>query len=117
MLPNRSDVFDVAVREGGTTLATSDAEAVIGWLRTTKDETLLAVVNTSAEPVTGYSLGLQDGPLCAEAAATLVGSIGGDPGATVASLTVNATGGFDRWTPLAVLPPRSGYLISLAPAP
>jgi glycosidase len=106
-----------ALREGGTTVLDSDAEPVIGWLRTTADETLLVLVNVGDEPVTGYSIDLAGGPLCGAQAATHVGSVGGDPGATITAPVPNAAGGMDAWTPVAELAPRSGFVISLEPAP
>jgi len=108
---------EVALREGATTVVDSDVEPVIGWLRTTADETLLALVNLSVEPVGSYSLDLAAGPLCGEQAATLVGTIGGDAAAAVQAPDVTEAGGVDGWSPIAELPPRSGYLIRLAAAP
>ncbi len=106
-----------ALREGATTVLDSDAEPVIGWLRTTADATVLALVNVSDQPVDAYTLTLADGPLCGAQAATLLGAVNGDPGTTPAAPDVNAGGGVDAWTPVTALPPRSGFLISLAPAP
>ncbi|MEO5964607.1 MAG: alpha-amylase family glycosyl hydrolase [Candidatus Limnocylindrales bacterium] len=107
----------VALRDGATTVVTSDAEPVIGWLRTIAGETVLAVVNVSDQPVGSYGLTLGEGPLCGPQAATLLGTVGGDAGAAVTAPAVNAGGGVDAWRPVAELAPRSGYLISLAPAP
>jgi alpha-amylase len=107
----------VALREGATTVVDSDVEPVIGWLRTTADQTILALVNVSDEPVDAYALTLGDGPLCGAQTATLIGSVGGDPGATVTPPSVNEDGGVDAWTPIGQLAPRSGYLIALEPAP
>ncbi len=106
-----------ALREGATTIVDSDIEPVIGWLRTTADQTLLALVNVSDEPVDAYALGLGEGPLCGAQTATLVGTVGGDAAAAITPPNVNADGGVDAWTPLAELAPRSGYLIALEPAP
>ncbi|HEY3335784.1 MAG TPA: alpha-amylase family glycosyl hydrolase [Candidatus Limnocylindrales bacterium] len=106
-----------ALRDGGTTLVDSDAEPVIGWLRTTADATILALVNVSDQPVEGYTLTLRDGPFCGPEAATLLGSVNGDPATSVSAPRVNAEGGVDAWTPVATLPPRTGFLVSLAPAP
>jgi alpha-amylase len=108
---------NAALREGGTMPVDGGAEPVIGWLRTTGDQTLLSVVNVSDEPVSAYGLTLDAGPLCGPQAATLLGTVGGDPGSPVSAPTVNAGGGLDAWAPVPVLAPRSGYLLSLAPAP
>ena len=106
-----------ALREGATTVLDSDAEPVIGWLRTTADATVLALVNVSDQPVDAYTLSLADGPLCGAQAATLLGAVNGDPGTPLTPPDVNPAGGVDAWTPVAELPPRSGFLVSLAPAP
>ena len=106
-----------ALRRGATTLVEGGAEPVIAWLRTTADETLLVVVNVSDEPVDAYGLVLDGGPLCGQVTARLVGTIGGDPGATPAAPQVTVAGGLDGYEPLPVLAPRSGYVIALEPAP
>ena len=106
-----------ALRTGATTVLEADAEPVMAWLRTTADETVLVLVNVSDQPVSGYRLSLDEGPLCGAQSATLLGSTNGDPAAAIAVPVVNAGGGVDGWTPVTTLPPRSGYLISLAKAP
>jgi len=106
-----------ALRRGATMLVDGGAEPVIGWLRTTADETLLVMVNVSDEPVATYGLVLDGGPLCGPVTARLVGTIGGDPGATPAAPQVTQDGGLDGYQPLPVLAPRSGYVIALEPVP
>jgi glycosidase len=106
-----------ALGTGATTLLDGGAEPVIGWLRTTADETLLVVVNVSDEPVTSYGLTVDGGPLCGPVGARLVGTTGGDPGASPASPSVTPEGGLDGYVPLPELAPRSGYVIALEPAP
>ena len=106
-----------ALQRGATTLVDGGAEPVIGWLRTTGDETLLVVVNVSDEPVDTYGLALDAGPLCRPVTARLVGTIGGDPGASPAAPRVTVGGGLDGYEPLPVLAPRSGYVIALEPGP
>ena len=106
-----------ALQDGGTMPVDGGAEPVIGWLRTTAKQVLLSVVNVSDEPVSAYGLTLDGGPLCGPMTARLLGTVGGDPGATPAAPTVTAEGGLAAWMPLPVLAPRSGYLIALEPAP
>ncbi len=106
-----------ALRDGATVLVDGGAHPVIGWLRTTSQETLLAVLNVGATAVTDYGLSLDAGPLCGGMTASLVSSVGGDTSATVAAPDVTAAGGFAAWKPLPALAPRSGYLLSLKPAP
>ena len=67
--------------------------------------------------MTGYTVSLGEGPLCGPRAASVVLAVGGEAGAALASPTVNADGGLDPSTPIAELPPRSGYLITLEAAP
>jgi len=110
-----------ALQAGATVPVDGGAEPVIGWLRTAGGQVLLSVVNVSDEPVTGYGLTLDGGPLCGAVSARLVASVGaGGPGADPVAPTppvVTAEGGLDAYAPLPVLPPRSGYLIALEPAP
>jgi glycosidase len=106
-----------ALRRGATTLLDSDAEPVAAWLRTTADATVLAIANLSDAPVSGYALSLAEGPLCGPQAATLLATVGGTPRTNIAPPAVNAAGGVDAWTPVEQLAPRSGYLVSLDPAP
>jgi glycosidase len=102
-----------ALADGATLLVDGGGGPVIGWLRTTTQETLLVVMNLGATPVSEYALKLKDGPLCGTSAAAFAGAVG-DPGTlTVAPPTINATGGFDAYQPLGTLQPRSGYVISL----
>jgi hypothetical protein len=90
-------------------------------LRVAGGQALLSVVNVSGEPVTAYGLALDGGPLCGPVTARLVASVGGfGPGAdpvAPGNPLVTAEGGLDGYAPLPVLPPRSGYLIALEPAP
>jgi alpha-amylase len=106
-----------ALRDGDTVLVDGGAPAVSAWLRTTPAETLLTVVNLSPRPVDAYALKLASGPLCGPLTGSIVGTVGGDPAAAVTIPAVSAGGGLDAWQPLAVLPPRSGYVLALEPAP
>ncbi len=106
-----------ALRRGATTLVEGGAEPVIGWLRTTGEETLLVVVNVSDAPVADYGLALDGGPLCGPVSARLLGTTGGDPGATPVDPRVATDGGLDGYQPLPVLAPRSGYVIALQSVP
>ncbi|HJW23136.1 MAG TPA: alpha-amylase family glycosyl hydrolase [Candidatus Limnocylindrales bacterium] len=105
-----------ALRDGTTTVVDGGSHPVIGWLRTTPDETLLAVVNVSAKPVDAYGLTLAVGPLCGPMTATLLSTVGGDATAAIAPVTVNRGGGLTAYRPVATLAPRSGYLFRLTAA-
>ncbi|HYO41566.1 MAG TPA: alpha-amylase family glycosyl hydrolase [Candidatus Limnocylindrales bacterium] len=117
----RTRAANPALQAGLTLPVDGGAEPVIGWLRTTSGQVLLSVVNVSDAPVTDYGLTLDVGPLCGAVTARLVASVGaGGPGADPVAPTapvVTAEGGLDAYAPLPVLPPRSGYLIALEPAP
>jgi glycosidase len=103
----------VALLGGGTVLVEGGSKPVIGWLRVTDDETLLVVVNVSAEPVTDYALSLDEGPLCGLGAAALVSSVGAAGTPAIAAPDVTSTGGLEGYRPIATLAPRSGYVIRL----
>lgn len=107
---------NVALRRGSTRVVDGGAQPVIGWLRSTSDQTILAVVNVSDRPVETYALSLADGPLCGAQKARLLATVGGDPAAVPATPDVSPAGGLDGYRPLPVLAPRSGYVISLEPA-
>jgi glycosidase len=110
-----------ALRLGAVVPVDGGAEPVIGWLRSAGGQVLLSVVNVSDEAVTEYGLSLEGGPLCGPVTARLVTYVGGfGPGAdpvAPGNPLVTADGGLDGYAPLPVLPPRSGYLIALEPAP
>ena len=117
----RARAANEALQVGATIPVDGGAEPVVGWLRTSGDQVLLSVVNVSDDPVSDYGLALGGGPLCGAVTARLVASVGGggpgaDPVAPIAP-SVSAEGGFEAYAPLPVLPPRSGYLIALEPAP
>jgi alpha-amylase len=99
---------------GATLVVKSTAHSVLGWLRTSADETLLAVVNVGNQPVADYSLSLASGPLCGRLSATIVTAVGMDPSVALVPPTTNAGGGFDAYQPISALAPRSGYLLGLA---
>lgn len=106
-----------ALQHGATLPVDGGAEPVTGWLRVADGETLLAFANVSDEPVTDYALTLDGGPLCGSMTARVVATVGGDPEAVPSPVPITADGGLDRWKPFASLPPRTGYLVALEPAP
>ena len=103
-----------ALTDGATSVVTSTAHSVLGWLRTSADETLLAVVNVGNQPVTDYSLSLETGPFCGPIGASVVTAVGGDPSLAVVPPTASAAGGFDLYQPISALAPKSGVLLRLA---
>jgi glycosidase len=106
-----------ALRRGATSIVEGDAEPVIGWLRSSPGQTLLAVVNVGDEAVSDYGLTLDAGPLCGPTAARVVTAVGEVPTTAPVAPVVTAAGGFDAWRPFPTLGARSGVLLELNPAP
>jgi hypothetical protein len=88
----------------------SDTVAVYSYLRYTAEEKLLVVVNLSPREATRYSLSLPRGPLGGKPKAALLFGQGAP-----AAPALNAAGGFDDYTPLPALAPRSSAIIRLGP--
>ncbi|MCL4262131.1 MAG: DUF3459 domain-containing protein [Anaerolineae bacterium] len=99
-----------ALRGGDWLEVESDPAWVYAFLRTTANETLLVVINMSDEAIAEYTLHLESGPLAADATAVLLFGEG-----DVTSPTVNTSGGFTNYVPLAELPPFSTFVIDLTP--
>jgi alpha-amylase len=104
------------VLRDGATITVRGTGGVAGWLRSDAAGTMLAIVNVTDQPITDYELSVAAGPVCGRLAGRVVASVNADGSATVAAPTTNAQGGFGAYRPLAQLPPRSGFLISLEPA-
>ena len=99
-----------ALRIGDWLPVDSGSRRVYAYLRHHGDETLLMLLNLHSEPVSDYSLKLDEGPLTGGVTATLL--LGdGTPGAPL----VNGAGGFEEYMPFETLPPKAGYVIQLAP--
>jgi hypothetical protein len=98
-----------ALQWGDYAVVESDARAVYSFLRYTDDQTFLVLINLSDEPVEGYTLTLETGMLAGITGASVVF---GDGEAVVP--TVNASGGFDEYVPMTVLPAFSTTIIELS---
>ena len=99
-----------ALRIGKTYVADSKSNKIISYLRASKDETLLVIINIDDAPVSGYDLELSLGPLSGQYnAASLLDN------STINPLTSNAKGGFNAYNPLNELPPYSVTVIQLTP--
>ena len=97
-----------ALRVGKTYVTDSSSNKVIAYLRVSKEETLLVIINIDDNPVSGYDLGLSLGPLSGQYNGTsLLGS------STINPLTANAKGGLDAYNPLDELPAYSVTIIQL----
>jgi glycosidase len=98
-----------ALSTGTWTPVTSDASSVVASLRVAPTETALVVTNVSTDPVSP-SLSLASGPLCGRP------SVSGADGETIATApTITASGGFDGYRPVAMLPPQSTLVILIGP--
>jgi glycosidase len=98
------------LRVGKTYMAESNSSKLLAYLRASKDETLLIVINIDDTPVSNSELKLSIGSLSGKYnAASLLDD------STISSLTANATGGFDSYTPLEEIPPYGVIVIQLTP--
>jgi len=99
-----------ALRIGRTYVAESNSNKLVSYLRASREETVLVVINLDDAPVTDYQLEVGAGPLSGNyAAASLLDD------STISSLQANDKGGFDAYTPLAEIPPYTVMIIELTP--
>jgi glycosidase len=96
-----------ALSVGTWTPVASDQPSVVAALRVASTETALVVTNLSTKPVSP-TLSLASGPLCGRP--EVFGAWGQSIHAPPAS---TATGGFDGYRPVAMLPPQSTLVILL----
>lgn len=100
-----------ALRIGDWAQVATGAGSVYAYLRHSDDEVILVLLNLVSEPISDYSLELEEGPLVQRLEATLL--LGeGEPAAP----TVNDAGGFSDYKPLDTLPGQSSILIQFAPS-
>lgn len=104
----RARAEHVALRVGDLAVVTADNPAVYSILRSTAQETVLVVINLSADPVTGYHLKLATGPLAGSYQAAPILGVG-----PYADLTANAQGGFDSYQPVPTLEAGSRLILQL----
>jgi glycosidase len=97
-----------ALRIGETFIAESNSNKLVAYLRASKGEILLTVVNIDDSPVTDSQLELSVGPLAGNYKGI---SLLDD--STASSLQSNAKGGFDAYTPLPEIPPYGVIVIQL----
>jgi alpha-amylase len=99
-----------ALRVGKTFVAESKSNKLVAYLRASKDEILLTVINIDDSPVTDPQIELTVGPLSGNyKVVSLLDN------STVGPLKSNAKGGFDTYTPLPEIPPYGGIVIQLTP--
>ena len=91
-------------------MAESNSNKLVSYLRASREETVLVVINLDDAPVTDYQLEVGAGPLSGNyAAASLLDD------STISSLQANEKGGFDVYVPLAEIPPYAVMIIELTP--
>ena len=97
-----------ALRVGDYYGVRSDSTSLLSFLRVSQEETLLVVINVSENPVSGYTLNLNQGPLSARYRAALLFGEGRPSG-----LSANSSGGFNNYQPLAEIPANGTVIIQL----
>jgi glycosidase len=84
--------------------------AVFASLRTSREDTVLVLTNLSSEPVTDYSLELEQGPLSGEYVIVPILYDG-----EFLSPTITDQGGFQSYQPLPEIPPYGRFILQLQP--
>jgi glycosidase len=98
-----------ALRYGDLTFVEASERPIYSFIRHTGDETLLVVINLNFREIEDYELSLEAFSLDDSISATLLLGDG-----EFSAPTVNAEGGFDAYTPIDLLPPRSSFIIALS---
>lgn len=99
-----------AIGYGDTYLIEADNSAVYSLIRHIQGENILVLVNLSGEPVTDYSLTLEEGPLHGNY--ELLPLYGSEP---FANISANPQGGFGAYQPNPTLPSNGRYIYKLQP--
>jgi alpha-amylase len=99
-----------ALRVGKTFVVESNSSRLLGYLRASKGETLLILINLDDAPITDYDIDLSTGPLSGNYnAASLLDD------STIDAIQANDSGGFEAYTPLAEIAPYQVIVIQLTP--
>ncbi len=94
-----------ALRRGGLTAVDSSLGSIYAFLRHDAEQTLLVVINLGDEQAVDYTLTLDESELQLSVPSLVFGN------SDLAEPTINASGGFDAYTPLPVLDPHSLIVI------
>lgn len=97
-----------ALQTGALVPLASSSSRVYAFMRQTTQETLIVIFNFHNEPVDNYHLSLESGSLADITTAEMLYGSG-----TPSAPTLNDTGGFADYVPLAALPPRSVTIFAL----
>jgi alpha-amylase len=95
-----------AFRVGDFYSIRSDNFSILSYLRTSKEETLLVMINLSEEPVSGFNLSLNEGPLSGSYRLYPILGEG-----TLPDLNSNTNGGFDSYQPNIEIPANGLVII------
>jgi len=98
----------VALRIGDYYIVRSDNFSVMPFLRVSKDESLLVLINMSDKAVSGFTLTLSQGPLKGSYHAYMVYGEG-----KLNGVAANVDGGFDKYQPIAEIPANGLVIIQL----
>jgi glycosidase len=99
-----------ALRVGRMYQAETDSNKLVAYLRASKDEIILTVVNLDDQPVTDTELALTSGPLSGKyAVKSLLDN------SVVNTLAANGSGGFDAYNPVDQIPAYGVIVIQLMP--
>jgi alpha-amylase len=96
------------LRVGSYTLVNSASSKVLAFLRQSKDETVLVIINLGKDPLTDYALSLSAGPLSGKY--RLVPLLGEGK---FTSPVINERGGFKDYLPLPELPANARIILQL----
>lgn len=105
-----------ALRIGDYIPVEADNRAILSFLRVSKGEILLVIVNLDREPVSDFSLSLASGPLSGDyQAAALLRPSTLSSQEKIAAPAVHSQGGFDIYQPVSEFPAYSSLIIQLQP--
>ena len=93
---------------GDTYVAKSDSRKLLSYLRASDEEAVLVLINMDDQPVSSYDINLDTGPLSGNYTVT---SLMDD--STYSPLQANTRGGFDKYVPVAEIPPYSVIILQL----
>jgi alpha-amylase len=98
----------VALRIGDYYLVRTDNLSILPFLRVSKDETVLVLINMGEQLASGFSLSLNQGPLKGSYHAYLLYGLG-----KLEDVSANSNGGFDKYRPIAEIPANGIVIIQL----
>jgi alpha-amylase len=97
-----------ALRVGSYTLVNSQSSKVLAFIRQSKEETVLVIINLGTAPQTDYGLSLASGPLSGKyRTVPLLGE------GKFTSPVINENGGFKDYLPLPELPVNARIILQL----